>query len=1015
MINIILTTFYGVAVVAMIFFIVFFAKQPEKSAPVRSFLILASMGLAWVVLEIIAPLDLFGEEVSLLLWRLSFFASAVVTFLVLWAVLAVIFKKLNYWLLAAAVPAYAYLFYLTVLTAGVIKNALPGRNIWETGYVTGDKFLIIIGVIALPLFLAIIFTLYKFLVSPRGEYKSQLGYILVGLFFPTTVGLLTNLLLPLLDTRTPRIANLSGVAMIFFIYYSIHKYGAYGGVTRRYSIKTRLTFSFIIVAFVAGMAGASVFYQVINDFLKTQLSSQLRATAKERSVRIEHFLNDQRQKIEYLTTNNEISEELDSRATSSEGLSSRYLNNNISRNENLFENFYEVFILNKEGTVVDSTDHDILGRDHSQYDHFLEGRLETYVKDVHNSRITNERTLTISSPIKKTGSEDLLGVVVGLINTRELSGITRDRTGLGDTGEVYLVNKSGYMITSSRFKENVFLKEKVNTSNTKQCFTERDGPKDVESPDHFFGIFQDYRGEEVLGTYSYIPAMNWCLLAEVDTSEYLGFYKDELRDYYLWAFVVLFLVAGGFGYVFSYTISRPLLGLKREVERASEKDFKHRIESYSRDEIGKLAQAFNDLIKRIKGSRKEMNERIEEQTKEIEKKKQELEDQQRAILNVLEDVSEEKDKAAEQKDKMEAILYSIGDGVFVIDKDYKITMFNNMAAEISGYSAKEAIGKKFDEVLKFVDEKEEKNKHGFINKPMETGEIQEMGKDTVLITKDGQRIPVADSAAPLKDKDGKIRGCVVVFRDVTKERQIDKAKTEFVSLASHQLRTPLSSINWYAEMLLDGDAGDITDEQKEFLKEIYKGNQRMVNLVNALLNVSRIELGKLSVEPEPIDFKGMAQSVLKELRPVIEEKKLKVSTDCSKNLPKIKADPKLVRIIFQNLLSNAVKYTPEEGGVGLKIKKLKEHLKIEVSDSGYGIPKDQHDKIFTKMFRADNVKEKDAEGTGLGLYIVKSIIGQAGGEIWFKSQKNKGTTFHIKFPLKGMSKREGSRTLNEIK
>ncbi|HMB65314.1 MAG TPA: ATP-binding protein, partial [Patescibacteria group bacterium] len=471
----------------------------------------------------------------------------------------------------------------------------------------------------------------------------------------------------------------------------------------------------------------------------------------------------------------------------------------------------------------------------------------------------------------------------------------------------------------------------------------------------------------------------------------------------------------GFGYVFSYTISNPLLRLKREVSRASEKDFKYRIEDYSRDEIGQLARAFNALIKRIKGSRQKMHEKIEAQTREIEEQKQELENQQKAILNVLEDVSEEKDKAAQQKDKIEAILYSIGDGVFVIDKDYKITIFNDVAAKISGYSAKEAIGEKYDQILKFVDEKEEKDKKEFIKTPIKKGDVEDMGRDTVLITKNGHRIPVADSAAPLKDKDGNILGCVVVFRDVTKERQIDKAKTEFVSLASHQLRTPLSSINWYAEMLLDGDAGKLNEEQMQFLKEIYKGNQRMVNLVNALLNVSRIELGKLAVDPKPLDFSEIAQSVLKELKPSIEKKKLQVDTNFGRNIPKIQADPKLVRIVFQNLLSNAVKYTPEKGKVGLKLKKLKNYLKIEVSDTGYGIPKEQHDKIFTKMFRADNVKEKDAEGNGLGLYIVKSITNQAGGEIWFKSEKDQGTTFHVKFPLEGMSKKEGSRTLNEIK
>jgi len=273
-------------------------------------------------------------------------------------------------------------------------------------------------------------------------------------------------------------------------------------------------------------------------------------------------------------------------------------------------------------------------------------------------------------------------------------------------------------------------------------------------------------------------------------------------------------------------------------------------------------------------------------------------------------------------------------------------------------------------------------------------------------------VPVADSAAPLKDFKGKAVGCVIVFRDVTKERDIDKAKTEFVSLASHQLRTPLSSINWYTEMMLSGDAGKINKEQKEYLEEVYAGSKRMVNLVNALLNVSRIELGTFAVDPESVDFRKVAKSVLSELSPEISRKGIKVSAKIEEKLPFITADPKLVRIIFQNLLSNAIKYTKEKGSVNLALKKGKKDILLKVSDSGIGIPAGQQKNIFTKLFRADNARVGDTEGTGLGLYIVKAIIDHSGGEIKFFSEEGKGTTFNVRIPLKGMVRRDGSKELN---
>jgi len=251
---------------------------------------------------------------------------------------------------------------------------------------------------------------------------------------------------------------------------------------------------------------------------------------------------------------------------------------------------------------------------------------------------------------------------------------------------------------------------------------------------------------------------------------------------------------------------------------------------------------------------------------------------------------------------------------------------------------------------------------------------------------------------------------VVVFRDVSKEREVDRAKTEFVSLASHQLRTPLSSVNWFAEMLLAGDAGKLTKQQNEFIQKIYDGNQRMVDLVNALLNVSRIELGTFSVEPEPTDIVEISKSVIEELTPQVKEKKLKIEEKYEK-IPKFSADPKLVRIVLQNLLSNAVKYTPEKGKVSADISLKNNNILIEIKDSGYGIPKDQQDKIFTKLFRADNVREKETEGTGLGLYIVKSIVDNSGGSISFDSAEDKGTTFHVSLPLSGMKAKEGSKRI----
>lgn len=275
----------------------------------------------------------------------------------------------------------------------------------------------------------------------------------------------------------------------------------------------------------------------------------------------------------------------------------------------------------------------------------------------------------------------------------------------------------------------------------------------------------------------------------------------------------------------------------------------------------------------------------------------------------------------------------------------------------------------------------------------------------------GDRFPATIAVAPIQPEGGDIIGAVMVFRDVTQEKQLDEAKTEFVSLASHQLRTPLSTIAWYAEMLLSGDAGELAEDQRDFLQEIYDSNQRMIDLVNALLNVSRMELGTFVVDPEPVDVSAVARDTISELKPKIQSADVNLNTDFADDLPAVPADPDLLGIIFQNLLSNAIKYTPAGGDAILRIDKDDDRLLINMEDSGVGIPESQQDKIFTKLFRADNAQELEADGTGLGLYIVKSILDHAGGDIWFESTEGEGTTFFVMLPLSGMEPKEGSREL----
>ena len=423
----------------------------------------------------------------------------------------------------------------------------------------------------------------------------------------------------------------------------------------------------------------------------------------------------------------------------------------------------------------------------------------------------------------------------------------------------------------------------------------------------------------------------------------------------------------------------------------------------------KVEEQAKTLAIEVKNRTKELNERVTE-----------LEEAKLAMLNILEDLNIEKKNLTEAKAKYGALLASIGDGIIYTDSSGKIVLMNKAAEKMLGWKIDEAIGRVYDEVVLLED------KNGTIvpigKKPLRKAFEGHTTTTTTmyLLSKNKIKFPVAITISPVI-LDNNIIGAVEVFRDITKEKEVDKSKSEFVSLASHQLRTPLTSIGWYIEMLQSGDVGNLNDKQHKFLSEIYAGNKRMVGLVDALLNIYRMELGTFVVETKPTDIILLVRGVVDEQKQKIEAKKLKLSEKYAKGIPLFNADPKLLQILFQNLISNAVKYTPEGGKITIAISLADDngqispsnrkptdpsHVLIKVSDTGYGIPEKQQNQIFTKFFRADNVREKDTDGIGLGLYIAKTITHNALGNIWFESVEGKGTTFYLTLPLLGMKKKE---------
>lgn len=233
-----------------------------------------------------------------------------------------------------------------------------------------------------------------------------------------------------------------------------------------------------------------------------------------------------------------------------------------------------------------------------------------------------------------------------------------------------------------------------------------------------------------------------------------------------------------------------------------------------------------------------------------------------------------------------------------------------------------------------------------------------------------------------------------------KKESLGSIQSDFITLASHQLRTPLSGMRWLIELMLQPKTGPLNKKQKDYLSKIYTSNERMIALVNDLLEVTRLEQGDNKIYIQPTDITQVIRGLIKEKANNVKEKNLKITfTTEQEPFPLVRTDTNRIKQAIGNILSNAISYTPEGGMVNIDLKILNDgNIQCMVQDSGVGIPKDQQKNVFSKFFRGTNVLKFETVGTGLGLYITKAFIEGSGGQIWLESEENKGTTIYFTLP-----------------
>lgn len=373
---------------------------------------------------------------------------------------------------------------------------------------------------------------------------------------------------------------------------------------------------------------------------------------------------------------------------------------------------------------------------------------------------------------------------------------------------------------------------------------------------------------------------------------------------------------------------------------------------------------------------------------ETKKSEKDLKDTQAALLNMLEDVEDARKKSEEEKDKTLAVITNLADGLLVFSQE-RLSLINPQAERNLRVKKEQVEHLSMDELKNFTHFKSLLELMG--------DNIEGIFRKEIKID---ENLVLEVSTALIRSREEKT-GSLVILHDVTREKIIERMKTEFVSLAAHQLRTPLSGTKWALKMMLDGDLGQITADQKEFLEKTYKSNERMINLINDLLDVARIEEGRYLFNPILSQLESVVEFVLNSNKEEIKKKNIKLEfRKPSKFLPKVMLDVEKMRLVIQNFFDNAIKYTPAGGKIEVSLSVDNKEVEFSIRDSGVGIPEDQRPRVFSKFFRASNVIKMETDGSGLGLFISKNIIEAHGGKVWFESKEGQGSTFYFILPAK---------------
>ncbi len=392
-------------------------------------------------------------------------------------------------------------------------------------------------------------------------------------------------------------------------------------------------------------------------------------------------------------------------------------------------------------------------------------------------------------------------------------------------------------------------------------------------------------------------------------------------------------------------------------------------------------------VKFFVGIERDITEERQHQN-EIERHSQELEE-----ANIL--IRTEKERA----EGILRFLESIGEAVYATDADRKIIFINQTAAEYIGKSPEEIMGTHTSDHFIFeAGDATDLARQFPIQTVLESQETVIFPNHTFAV-KGEKKLPVTGTASPIIDDEDKLLGVIVIFQDITEKYELEQMKDRFLSVAAHQLRTPIGSMRWSMELLQNGDFGKLPKGASEAVQQLYDNSTRLISLVNDLLDVSRIDQGRAQEEAQDSDIAELIRKVIETLAGEAEQKGVVITYAPSGDLPSIHITQQHIFDALENLVSNAIRYNRQDGTITIETQVVEDTIEIRIIDTGIGVPIEDQPKLFSKFFRASNAVRSFTDGSGLGLSVVKSYVEENGGSVSFESQEGIGTTFIVRLPI----------------